>query len=419
MQIKLTDEGKALLLKCLAGEATITFTQLQLGNSNDWAEGDEAGATSLKNPIIKIPFSNCKKEEDYIFLTAVFSNSEIDAGFHITERGFFAKDGEEAEILYAIGLEKEETAEYIPAKDEKVFEFELGSMIFVGESENVTAILNDSLTTVSKADFENHIKDFQNPHKVTKTTVGLGNVENLRINDQTPTYLEADNLENIISGVDKLSIIFGKIKRAITELTKHLKDRDNPHKITPESIKAANESHEHSATDIKKGVLVVNRGGSGKNSFKENAVLLGNDDNAFKEVKGAGAFYSDGASTPKFSTLPVNFGGTGLTKGAQFDYSDDYGCYGATILPGGLLIQWGRLRCQDRTTTVKLLKSYGSTRYSVIFTSSAGNVNSLAPALPDWRVPSKEKDSFTMARDGSAGTQVADWVSFGQAAETE
>lgn len=83
-------------------------------------------------------------------------------------------------------------------------------------------------------------------------------------------------------------------------------------------------------------------------------------------------------------------------------------------------MQWGRLKCEDRTATVKLLKKYANKRYSVIFTTSAGSVDSviLAPLLPDWRVPEKSVDSFKMARDGSAGTQVADWVAFGQTLET-
>lgn len=420
MQIRLTSEGKGLLLRSLAGETTITFTQLQLGNSTEWGDAEEVQATQLKNPIITIPFSDCEKKDDYIFLTSVFSNTEMDSGFRITERGFFAKDSEEKEILYAVGIEKEETADYIPSKSEKVFEVELESMIYIGDSENVTAVLNESLTSVSRAEFKSHVEDFQNPHKVTKALIGLGKVPNVATDDQLPNFTESEELENIISGVDKLSVLFGKTKKAISELIKHLKDKDNPHKITPESIKAANESHEHSATDIKKGILVVNRGGSGKNTFKENAVLLGNKAEAFKEVKGEGAFHSDGVNPPEFGTLPINFGGTGLTKGAEFSYKDDYGCYGAIVLPGGLLVQWGRLKCEDRTATVKLLKKYANKRYSVIFTTSAGSVDSviLTPLLPDWRVPEKSVDSFKMARDGSAGTQVADWVAFGQTLET-
>ena len=62
-----------------------------------------------------------------------------------------------------------------------------------------------------------HLIDYANPHKVTKAQVGLENVPNVSTNDQTPTYTEATTFENISSG-EKLSIAFGKIKKAISTL---------------------------------------------------------------------------------------------------------------------------------------------------------------------------------------------------------
>lgn len=66
-----------------------------------------------------------------------------------------------------------------------------------------------------------HLIDFANPHKVTKSQVGLGNVPNVTTNNQTPTYTEATDLENISSG-EKLSVAFGKIKKAINVLIAHM-----------------------------------------------------------------------------------------------------------------------------------------------------------------------------------------------------
>ncbi|MBQ7295979.1 MAG: hypothetical protein IJW86_07275 [Clostridia bacterium] len=417
MKIKLTDVGKALLLRALAGETIITFTKLQLGNSTAWLEGSETSAIELKNPIQEVDFTGYAIEGNYISLTAQFSNTNISAGFHITELGFFAKDSDEVEYLYAIGLEKEETADYVPGYDERVFEFELGGILFIGDSENVTAVLNDSLTNVTVEDFKKHVEDYNNPHRVTKNDVGLGNVQNLHINDQLPEFTEAQTLENIISGKDKMSALLGKIKKAISELIKHLKDTDNPHEISATKLGAAQAKHEHTATEIKSGVLSVLRGGTGKGQFRKNAVLIGNDKEPIQDVKGTGAFFSDGANTPEFDTLPVKFGGTGLTEGAKFDGSDDYGCYGSVVLPGGLLVQWGRLNCGDRTVSVNFLQKFADTRYALIFTTSAGGIETLAPAMPDWRVPEKSIDSFTIARDVSVGSQVADWVAFGRAPE--
>ena len=66
-----------------------------------------------------------------------------------------------------------------------------------------------------------HLIDFANPHKVNKEQVGLGNVLNVSTNDQTPTYEEVAELENITSG-ETLSTAFGKIKKAIGALINHI-----------------------------------------------------------------------------------------------------------------------------------------------------------------------------------------------------
>ena len=87
--------------------------------------------------------------------------------------------------------------------------------------------------------FLQHILNYNNPHEVTKEQIGLGNVENLEMNDQTPTYEEAEELENILSG-EKISTTFGKIKRAITSLIAHVNNFDNPHKTTKIQIDLGN-----------------------------------------------------------------------------------------------------------------------------------------------------------------------------------
>lgn len=84
-----------------------------------------------------------------------------------------------------------------------------------------------------------HLIDFMNPHKVNKEQVGLGNVPNVITNDQTPTYEEAEEFENISSG-EKLSIAFGKIQKAISSLLGHINNFDNPHKTTKNQIQLGN-----------------------------------------------------------------------------------------------------------------------------------------------------------------------------------
>lgn len=58
---------------------------------------------------------------------------------------------------------------------------------------------------------ENIIGDFD------KSKVGLDNVPNVATNDQTPTFIESETRTNIVSG-EKLSILFGKVKKFFTDL---------------------------------------------------------------------------------------------------------------------------------------------------------------------------------------------------------
>ena len=56
-----------------------------------------------------------------------------------------------------------------------------------------------------------------NPHNVTKSDVGLGNVPNVATDNQTPTVTEATQRDNIANG-DNLKTIIGKIKKFFTDL---------------------------------------------------------------------------------------------------------------------------------------------------------------------------------------------------------
>lgn len=57
------------------------------------------------------------------------------------------------------------------------------------------------------------------------------------INEQAPNYAEATTLESLTSG-EKISIAFGKIKKAIKELISHIGNTSNPHNVTPKKIGA-------------------------------------------------------------------------------------------------------------------------------------------------------------------------------------
>lgn len=85
----------------------------------------------------------------------------------------------------------------------------------------------------------NHKNDHDNPHAVSKSQVGLGNVPNVSTNDQTPTYTEATSNQNLSSG-EKLSVAFGKIARAVSQLISHIGNSNNPHGVTKAQVGLGN-----------------------------------------------------------------------------------------------------------------------------------------------------------------------------------
>ena len=84
--------------------------------------------------------------------------------------------------------------------------------------------LNSTISTkANESDLISHTGNTSNPHSVTKAQVGLSNVPNVTTNDQTPSYTEASSLTKLSSG-EKLSVAFGKISKAITDLVSHIGD---------------------------------------------------------------------------------------------------------------------------------------------------------------------------------------------------
>lgn len=80
-------------------------------------------------------------------------------------------------------------------------------------------VLSTAFGKIAKAvaDLITHLKNTSNPHSVTKTQVGLGNVPNVATNNQTPTFTVASTRANIASG-ETLTVILGKIMKFFADL---------------------------------------------------------------------------------------------------------------------------------------------------------------------------------------------------------
>ena len=89
---------------------------------------------------------------------------------------------------------------------------EISSSLALGETSS-TAYRGDR----GKIAYDHSQKTSGNPHKVTKSDVGLSNVPNVATNDQTPTFTKADSRDLPISG-ETLSTLFGKILKWFSDL---------------------------------------------------------------------------------------------------------------------------------------------------------------------------------------------------------
>ena len=256
----LTDAGKELLSRSVGGEK-ITFTRFVIGNGDQQVESSEM--TAIVNPILYFPISSCDKTTaGYVKINGRFTSNDITTDFRWKELGVLCKGEDGVETLYAYSNDGE-NGTWLKAKgSDVVAENAVSIIIAIGDAENVTAITVDSAVYATKAEVDAHISSRTNPHSVTAEQVGLGNVPNVATNDQTPTYTTAETAEAPASG-EKLSVAFGKLRRAVLDLIAHISSRTNPHGVTAEQIKAAPKSHAHSTADITSGILGVARGGTG------------------------------------------------------------------------------------------------------------------------------------------------------------
>ena len=70
------------------------------------------------------------------------------------------------------------------------------------------------------------MKDFDNPHKVTKDQVGLGKVDNTADLEKPVSVATQEAINAVQSNLDKTNI----------SLENHIADKKNPHEVTKEQV---------------------------------------------------------------------------------------------------------------------------------------------------------------------------------------
>lgn len=157
---KLTNAGKALYYSNIGGQG-ITFTTIKLGKG--MLSTPIATLTDLIDTVVVIDAVLTNNSEDYVDVSGAFNNVEMAEGFYWREIGVFAADpnypdDRSKDVLYCY-QNAYDTADFIPVASVETVEKYITVPIIVGDSENVTCILNSSLVFMTRADMDNHIRD--------------------------------------------------------------------------------------------------------------------------------------------------------------------------------------------------------------------------------------------------------------------
>ena len=243
----ITNAGIELLKNALSG-GTITVTAIKSG-----AGKVDVSALKSQTAVSSIKQSGTvqgvTKTNETIKIGVLFSNAGLSAGYSMTQLGIYAKGSTGSEVLFVIS--QSTTGKEVPAES-AMPSWSLVHNFYIKLNNDVkmTATVDPegyvTFETMQTA-LNTHTGNKSNPHSVTKSQVGLGNVPNVATNDQTPTYSDTTTLVTLSSG-EKISIAFAKIKLAITTLINHLANKSNPHGVTKSQVGLGNVENKSSAT---------------------------------------------------------------------------------------------------------------------------------------------------------------------------
>lgn len=150
----LTNKGKNLQSKAQAG-VQLNYTRIGIGDG-DLGSTSILDLNTLKNEIMSLGISKLKVLTDgRAVVGTVICNQDMTEGFYFREIGLYANDPDLGEILYCYG-NAGDLAEYISAGGgTDVIEKSIDIQTVIGNAENVTAVIDESLVYATKEDLEN------------------------------------------------------------------------------------------------------------------------------------------------------------------------------------------------------------------------------------------------------------------------
>lgn len=181
-KLVITDTGKNLLNDAFALGEKVNFTNASVSEISYQEEELEA---LCQLPEIKqtVSIHNITRDEDIIEMMVEFDNDDLTAGYYLRTLGIYANIGGGEEFLFAVAKEKTENL-FVPAGEVAVSGVNMKLKIQL-ENADVVQLVVDRAGVATLGDIlmvrdelSMHFQDRNNPHGVTKSQVGLGNVDN-------------------------------------------------------------------------------------------------------------------------------------------------------------------------------------------------------------------------------------------------
>lgn len=150
----LTKKGLQLEAKVHSG-TPLRFTKAEVGDGIIEEESAIYEMTRLKSKKRAYPITHIesKQGKSAAVLHIDISNQGLTEGFLLREVGIYAEDPDEGEILYAVrntGI----YAEVMPEESIAEVHIQMQLSIYVGNADNVTILVDDSIIYITRAEFE-------------------------------------------------------------------------------------------------------------------------------------------------------------------------------------------------------------------------------------------------------------------------
>jgi phage-related tail fiber protein len=164
----LTNRGKNLQAKAQTG-TELKYTRIAMGDGQ-LGSTSVLGLNALISERKSLNITKLKKMSGGIAVVGgVFSNREIAEGFYYREIGVFALDPDIGEVLYCYA-NAGALAEYIPpGGSSDIIEKSIDVQTVIGNAENVTATIDESLVWETQAGAQAKIDNVINPIDITSS----------------------------------------------------------------------------------------------------------------------------------------------------------------------------------------------------------------------------------------------------------